>query len=87
MDHIIAKLTRAEIIQRNSNLKKAARERLSKMEHKPRADHRQPNRKKAASLEIRMADYSRMMDTGKHETKVSIRMDGGGFHRPGSLNK
>lgn len=37
MDHIIAKLTRAEIIQRNSNLKKAARERLSKMEHKPRA--------------------------------------------------
>lgn len=47
-----------------------------------------PDRKAAARLEVRLKDYGIMMNKRNSEaSKRETRKEGGGFHRPGSMQK
>lgn len=44
-------------------------------------------RKQKAKLERRLADYVRLTADRHHDAKVQLRIDSGGYKRPGSMKK
>jgi hypothetical protein len=46
-----------------------------------------PIKKIQRRLDARLAAHSAMMKSSQHEAKVQIRIDSGGFARPGSRKK
>ena len=73
---------------RNAALKEAAKARLA---HNARFAHlgaypvAAPNKNAKARLDARILDWERLRADRRHDMKVQMRIDNGGFHRPGSL--
>ncbi len=46
-----------------------------------------PDRKAHAKLQSRVEDHTAMLRAGSKENKVDTRMQTGGYHRPGSMQR